>query len=241
MQEPHRNGDTPVFDDLVDTLLFSPDAEPRTEQALETDSPSFEAESAPTTKSNRANLWFAVAAACSVLALSSGLYIFDEMRNSEQAAAELSSQLPTEPSAMSRITMVDPTNTSAESAEITEAEVFAEPEEPQAITLESITTAEDAQVQVIDIYGARGEIHSSAALGQAGLFVTGFPTPPPGIGIQMWTTNPEGVVSSAGMVTPTDSGTWMPAAPGTTRIMLSEEPETGSENPTGGVIVDYGF
>lgn len=240
MQEPHRNGDTPVFDDLVHTLLFSPDNEPESEAASEPNEAGTADDSVPATKPNRGNLWFAIAAACGVLALSSGLYIFEEMRNDDQAAAELSSQLQPEPVSIPPITFVDPIPTDTEVAEVTETEVISEPA-PEAVTLEAITAAEDAQVQIIDVYGAKGEIHSSASMGHAGLFVTGFPTPPPGIGIQMWTTNHEGVVSSAGMVTPSETGTWMPAAPGTTRIMLSEEPETGSEAPTGGILVDYGL
>lgn len=241
MQEPHHNGDTPVFDDLVDTLFFSPDAESKTTQAVATISPTSEEGWTPATKAPRANLWFAIGAACSVLTLSSGLYVFDNIRNNHQTAAELSAQIQPEPATVSQITMVDPAEKATESVGDAETEVFIEPGEPEVITLESIAAAADAQVHVVDIYGARGEIHSSATLGQAGLFVTGFPTLPPGIGIQMWTTNPEGVVSSAGMVTPTDNGTWMPVAPGTTRILLSEEPETSSENPTGGILIDYGL
>ncbi|WP_347305653.1 anti-sigma factor [Corynebacterium sp. SA-MJD20WY100] len=108
------------------------------------------------------------------------------------------------------------------------------PESPGEKEMHAIMSAEDLRSADAEAEGARLQIVSSEDMGKAGAMVDGEPDLDVGMGAQVWAVSSTGEMSSAGVIgqDPHD-GVWMPFDGDVTKVLVTEEPMAGSEEPSG--------
>ena len=109
-----------------------------------------------------------------------------------------------------------------------------EPESPGEKSMHDIMGAEDLMQGNADASGAQLDIVSSASMAKSGAMVDGQPHLADGMGAQVWAVSADGEMASAGVIgqDPHD-GVWMPFEGAAVKVMVTEEPAGGSEQPTG--------
>ena len=109
-----------------------------------------------------------------------------------------------------------------------------EAESPGEKSMHDIMGAEDLMQGNADVSGAQLDIVSSASMAKSGAMVDGQPQLADGMGAQVWAVSADGEMASAGVIgqAPHD-GVWMPFDGAAVKVMVTEEPAGGSEQPTG--------
>lgn len=109
-----------------------------------------------------------------------------------------------------------------------------EAESPGEKSMHDIMGAEDLMQGNADASGAQLDIVSSASMAKSGAMVDGQPQLADGMGAQVWAVSADGEMASAGVIgqAPHD-GVWMPFDGAAVKVMVTEEPAGGSEQPTG--------
>lgn len=109
-----------------------------------------------------------------------------------------------------------------------------EAESPGEKSMHDIMGAEDLIQGNADASGAQLDIVSSASMAKSGAMVDGQPQLADGMGAQVWAVSADGEMASAGVIgqDPHD-GVWMPFDGAAVKVMVTEEPAGGSEQPTG--------
>lgn len=109
-----------------------------------------------------------------------------------------------------------------------------EAESPGEESMHDIMGAEDLMQGNADASGAQLDIVSSASMAKSGAMVDGQPQLADGMGAQVWAVSADGEMASAGVIgqDPHD-GVWMPFDGAAVKVMVTEEPAGGSEQPTG--------
>lgn len=109
-------------------------------------------------------------------------------------------------------------------------------------SMHEIMDSDDAQTENMAFSGVELEVVSSDAMDKAGAMVQGAPTVKDGMGVQVWSVDESGDMSSAGVIGPEDhKDVWMPFKSATTKVILTEEPLAGSTKPTGTVLGEMTF
>lgn len=109
-------------------------------------------------------------------------------------------------------------------------------------SMHEIMDSHDAQLESMTFSGVELEVVSSDAMDKAGAMVQGAPTVKDGMGVQVWSVDETGDMSSAGVIGPEDhKDVWMPFESATTKVIFTEEPLAGSTEPTGTVLGEMVF
>ena len=109
-----------------------------------------------------------------------------------------------------------------------------EAESPGEKSMHDIMSAEDLMQGNADASGAQLDIVSSASMAQSGAMVDGQPQLADGMGAQVWAVGADGEMASAGVIgQDPHNGVWMPFDGAAVKVMVTEEPAGGSEQPTG--------
>ncbi|MDO4684994.1 MAG: anti-sigma factor [Corynebacterium sp.] len=104
-------------------------------------------------------------------------------------------------------------------------------------SLDEIMTATDVQSGNGQAMGAQLEIAVSKEMGKGGLMVNGAPKLDDGMGAQVWAVMENGDMKSAGVIDQSPhTDVWMPLPAETTKVMITEEPMSGSASPEGTVL-----
>ncbi|MDO4762693.1 MAG: anti-sigma factor [Corynebacterium sp.] len=103
--------------------------------------------------------------------------------------------------------------------------------------MHEIMAADDMQQAKLHAAGASLDIVSSETMSKAGALVQGAAQLHAGMGAQVWSVNPQGEISSAGVIGPEDhKDVWMPFTDDAVKVFLTEEPMAGSDSPTGRML-----
>ncbi|MCS4490701.1 anti-sigma factor [Corynebacterium sp. ES2794-CONJ1] len=105
--------------------------------------------------------------------------------------------------------------------------------------MHEIMKSEDMAKVTVNAAGAQLDIVASKQMEKAGAMVQGAAATQPGMGIQVWSQTQAGEMISAGVIGPEDhQSVWMPLDGHTVKVILTEEPMTGSEQPTGTMLAE---
>lgn len=105
--------------------------------------------------------------------------------------------------------------------------------------MHAIMEADDLMHGDAKVSGARLDIVSSTEMGKSGAMVDGQPVLDDGMGAQVWAVSSTGEVTSAGVIGPDPhDDVWMPFAGDAMKVMVTEEPMSGSATPTGRMLAE---
>ncbi|APT93783.1 anti-sigma-K factor [Corynebacterium phocae] len=105
--------------------------------------------------------------------------------------------------------------------------------------MHEIMAAEDAVMATTSASGASLAIVVSSTMGKAGAMVDGQPELKDGMGAQVWVVDDSGNMISAGVIgQDPHEDVWMPFPEQPTKVMVTEEPMSGSDEPTGRTLAE---
>ncbi|KAB3523512.1 hypothetical protein GC425_00410 [Corynebacterium sp. zg254] len=105
--------------------------------------------------------------------------------------------------------------------------------------MDSIMAAHDVRSTSINADGANLDVVVSHSMGKGGAMVNGFSAVDKGMGAQVWSIDEHGRARSAGVIAQEPhSDVWMPLPADTMSVMVTEEPISGSHEPSGEILAE---